>query len=375
MTTTVHGASIVTPTGIIGGGWLSIVAGRISEIGGGEPPSTSLDLGGGWLVPGYLDIHCHGGAGADFGTSDADSLNSAVQLHAGHGTSAMLASLVAHPLDGLCDQLALLAELAEDPSSPVIGTHLEGPFLSRTRCGAQNPDFLIDPDVEAFGALLAAARGTLRMITIAPELPGALEVVDAAVAAGVVVAVGHTDATYSQSIAAFDRGATVATHLFNGMRPLHHREPGPVLASLDAGAASEVINDGVHVHPAVLRMVADRDAAQLILITDAISATGVGDGEYALGGQRVTVRDGQARLSELRSLAGSTLTMDRAVRRAVFDAGLPIEVAVAAASTNPARVLGLAAELGAIEVGLRADLLHLDHELRPQRRMRDGQWQ
>jgi N-acetylglucosamine-6-phosphate deacetylase len=213
------------------------------------------------------------------------------------------------------------------------------------------------------------------MITIAPELPGALEVVDAAVAAGVVVAVGHTDATYSQSIAAFDRGATVATHLFNGMRPLHHREPGPVLASLDAGAACEVINDGVHVHPAVLRMVADRDAAQLILITDAISATGVGDGEYALGGQRVTVRDGQARLSELRSLAGSTLTMDRAVRRAVFDAGLPIEVAIAAASTNPARVLGLAAELGAIEVGLRADLLHLDHELRPQRRMRNGQWQ
>jgi N-acetylglucosamine-6-phosphate deacetylase len=200
-----------------------------------------------------------------------------------------------------------------------------------------------------------------------------MALIDAARCAGVVVSIGHTDATYAESAAAFDRGATMATHLFNGMRPIHHREPGPVLAALDAGVGCEVINDSVHVHPAVLRLVADRNPGQLILITDAISAAGVGDGEYSLGGQTVLVLGGQARLTN-GSLAGSTLTMDAAVRTAVLDARLPIEVAVAAATTNPARWLGLDSERGAVRAGLRADLLHLDEQLTPDRVLRAGQW-
>jgi N-acetylglucosamine-6-phosphate deacetylase len=360
-----HGAALLTPRGILVDAWITILAGRISEIGRGQPPQHSHDLSGGWLVPGYLDIHCHGGAGADFGSGEGEQMLRAAALHSAHGTSSMLASLVTAPVEVLCEQLITIANLVEDASSPIVGAHLEGPFLAHARCGAQNPDYLIEPDLDSFAKMLDASRGTLRMITIAPELPGALELIDAVVAAGVVAAVGHTDSTYSQASAAFDRGASVATHLFNGMRPLHHREPGPVLASLDAGAACEVINDGVHVHPAVLRMVADRDPAQLILITDAISATG----------QKVSVANGQARLTDKQSLAGSTLTMDSAVRRAVFEAGLPVETAVAAASTNPARLLGLSDEVGSIEIGLRADLLHLDHDLQPMRLMRGGQWQ
>jgi N-acetylglucosamine-6-phosphate deacetylase len=267
-----------------------------------------------------------------------------------------------------------VADAVESGNTSIVGAHLEGPYLSRVRCGAQNPTYLAAPDLADFAKLLDAGRGTLKMITIAPELPGALEVIAAAVAAGVVAAVGHTDASYEQTTAAFDAGATVATHLFNGMRPIHHREPGPVLAALDAGVGCEVINDGVHVHPAVLRMVADRDPSQLVLVTDAISATGIGDGEYRLGGQLVSVIDGQARLTANGSLAGSTMTMDFAVQQAVQVAGLPLEVAVAAASSNPARLMGMADQRGSIAPGLQADLIHLDADLRPLRVMRAGRW-
>jgi N-acetylglucosamine-6-phosphate deacetylase len=286
----------------------------------------------------------------------------------------VLASLVTAPVSALCHQLAVAADLVESGSTNLVGIHLEGPFLSHYRCGAQNPDHLILPNLEDFTKMVDASRGTLAMMTIAPELPGAIELIEACTAAGVVAAVGHTDATYEQAAAAFQAGATVATHLFNGMRPIHHREPGPVLAALDAGAGCEVINDGVHVHPAVLRLVVDRDPAQLVLISDAISATGIGDGSYELGGQQVVVSEGHARLATNGSLAGSTVTMDDAVRRAVTEANLPIEVAVAAASTNPARLMGMAGVRGSIEAGLVADLIHLGADLRPRRIMRNGGW-
>jgi len=372
--TAYRGATIVTPAGPVEG-WLEVADGRIERLVVGSvepPPDHAVDLGGGWLVPGFLDLHCHGGAGADFGSGRAEELTRASAFHERHGSTGLLASLVTAPVAELCTQLAAVADLVELGSTNVLGAHLEGPFLSGARCGAQNPDHLIAPDVGAFADLLAAARGTLRMITIAPELPGALKLIDAVVAAGVVAAVGHTDASYAQACAAFERGASVATHLFNGMRPIHHRDPGPVLAALNSGAGCEVINDGVHVHPAVLRLVTDRDPRQLILITDSISAAGDGDGEFLLGGQRVQVSDGQARLRRSGSLAGSSLTTDDAVRRAVTVAGVSIAAAVAAASTNPARVIGMSQERGAIAVGLAADLVHLDTDLVPTAVIRAG---
>lgn len=358
-------ARVLTPDGIVDGG-LRISDGRVAAVGAEVGDGESLS--GALVVPGFVDIHVHGGGGHDMSASAAD-MAGAVRFHRGHGTTTSLVSLVTAPVDALCEQLSWAADLAD--TGEIAGAHLEGPFLSHVRCGAQNPDHLLEPDLTAFGRMVEAARGHLRVITVAPELPGALDLIDAAVAAGVVAAVGHTDASYEQATAAFERGATLATHLFNGMRPIHHREPGPVLASLDAGVPCETINDGIHLHPAVLREVLARGADRLVLITDAIDATGVGDGEYILGGQRVWVRDGAARL-ENGSLAGSSLTMDSAFARAVGN-GVEVTQASVAASANPARVIGLD-DRGELVPGARADLVVLDAEHKVQRIMRAGEW-
>jgi N-acetylglucosamine-6-phosphate deacetylase len=376
MVTVLHGASVVTPTEIIDNGWIRIVGDEILDVGTGDlPDGEAVDLGGGWLAPGFIDIHCHGGAGSDFGSADPEQIENAAKFHLRHGSTSLLASLVTAPIPDLCEQLAAIANHIETGDTAVIGAHLEGPFLSRARCGAQNPKAMIPPDIAAFHAMVEAARGTLKMITVAPELPGALELIDAVVNAGVIAAVGHTDASYEQSTAAFDRGATVATHLFNGMRPLHHRDPGPIVAALDAGAGCEMINDGVHTHPAIAGAVARHDRASLVLITDAMSATGAGDGEYSLGGQLVRVSDGQARLVADGALAGSTLTMDRAVSKSVCNSDLSLTTAVAAATINPARILGLDTTRGTITAHHHADLLHLDNEFNIMRAMRAGSWQ
>ncbi len=373
---TLRGARVVTPLGVLDEGWVRIVDGRIAAVGDGPAPSDTAtqEVPGGWLVPGYIDLHMHGGGGHDV-TGSIGDMAAAVAFHRRFGTTRTQVSLVTAPVADLVAQLGWVAELADDPARGVIGAHLEGPFLSEVRCGAQNPDFLLSPDAEVMASLQKAAAGHLRTVTLAPELPGALDLVTALVEAGIVAAVGHTDATYAQASAAFAAGATLATHLFNGMRPLHHREPGPVLAALDADAACEVINDGIHVHPSIVRMVADRDDRLLVLVTDAIDAAGMGDGEYELGGQQVRVAGGQARLVRTGSLAGSTLTMDAAVRRAITVGALPVEVAVAAATTNPARVLGIDDECGSIAAGLTADLVHLDDHFEVQAVMQQGQWQ
>ena len=372
------GARVVTASAVLDDGWVRIDGARIAEVGSGRPGSEVLDLGGGWLVPGYIDIHTHGGGGHDVARSPED-MAASVAFHLGHGTTRTLISLVTAPVGELVEQLGWIADLADrngtDPAyGRVVGAHLEGPFLSEVRCGAQNPEFLLDPDRDVLTTLVKAARGRLRVTTVAPELPGALAIIGDLVSADVVAAVGHTDATYAQAAAGFAAGARLATHLFNGMRSLHHREPGPALAALDAGVACEVINDGEHVHPAILRLVADRGDRALVLITDAMDAAGIGDGEYELGGQRVTVQDGAARLVRTGSLAGSTLTMDVAVRRAVVDGALSVPAAVAAASLNPARVLGIAGECGSIAPRQAADLLHHDDGLGVLRVMTRGRW-
>lgn len=354
---------VLTAQGILEPGWVRVEGQRVAALGAGPPPDATVTAHADWLVPGFTDIHMHGGGGYDVTTS-ADELRGAVAFHRAHGTTSTLISLVTASIDDLCAQLSRIAELARtDPG--VLGAHLEGPVLSTVRCGAQDPRHMIPPDRAALARLLTAAGGHLRSTTIAPELPGAGELIDDLLEAGVVVAVGHTNATYDQARRAFDRGATLATHLFNAMPPLHHREPGPVGAALDAGVHCEIINDGVHNHPAVTRLVAGRRAERLVLVTDAISAAGAADGDYLLGGQSVRVEHGQARLRSTGSLAGSTLTMDQAVRRAIGPVQLEPVTAFRAASANPATALGLGESHGTIAVGRRADLVALDNELRP----------
>ncbi|MGF7239437.1 MAG: N-acetylglucosamine-6-phosphate deacetylase [Frankia sp.] len=417
--TLLTGARVVTPAGVLDQGWVRVREGRITAVGTGSgaagdghqpepdgPPGTRpggvdlnsvdlerFDLDGAWLLPGFIDLHMHGGGGHGVAASRED-MAAAVAFHRRHGTTRTLVSLVTAPLEMLTEQLGWIADLiAADPHGPIVGAHLEGPFLSAVRCGAQAPEHLRSPDRAAFAHLVRAGRGTVRSITIAPELPGALDIIADAVAAGVVAAVGHTDATYDETAAALAAGATLATHLFNGMRPLRHRDPGPVGAALAGGGACARVNDGGRVHPSIARLVAS-DPRRLVLVTDAIDAAGAGDGDYLLGGQPVRVRGGEARLARqgrlgaLRGwaspnrpaasrrgvLAGSTLTMDDAVRRAVVDGGLTMEVAAAAAAKNPARVLGLSHQCGAIAAGLDADFAVLDADLRLVRVMARGEW-
>jgi N-acetylglucosamine-6-phosphate deacetylase len=374
------GADVVTPAGVLTGGWVQLAGDRVVAVGTGPLPSGDVEqLAGGWLLPGFVDTHVHGGGGHD-ATASPEAMAGSLAFHLGHGTTATVVSLVTAPVRALQQQLSWVADLADaadagagPASARVLGAHLEGPFLAAGRCGAQDPRHLLAPDRDVLAELIEAARGRLVSVTLAPELPGALELVDDLVEAGVVVAVGHTDATYDQTRAALDRGATVATHLYNGMRPVHHREPGPVLAALDGGARCEVVNDGVHVHPAVLREVLARGADRLLLVTDAMAAAGAAPGRYRLGGQDVDVADGQARLSSDGALAGSVLTMDAAVRRAVLD-GVQLANAATAAATNPAHALGVGDRLGSLVVGGAADLVHLDTELHCDRVLSRGRW-
>lgn len=369
------GARVVTEAGVLDDGWVLVDGRRIAEVGTGRPPEADaaerVELTGQWLLPGFVDLHVHGGGGHD-STASPESMAAAVEFHRRHGTTRTLVSLVTAPLDALERQLSWVADLTGEHGA-VVGAHLEGPFLSHVRCGAQNPAHLRPPDRTEFKRLARAARGTLRAITVAPELPGALDVVGDAVEDGAIAAIGHTDATYAEARAAMDAGATLATHLFNGMRPIHHREPGPAGAALSGGLACEVINDGIHVHPAITSLV-NRTPGRLVLVTDAIDAAGMGDGEVVLGGQLVQVRDGEARLARTGSLAGSTLTMDVALRRAVQVSGLSVVEASLAASGTPARLVGRRAEFGAIEAGLAADLAVLDADLRLSRVLSGGQW-
>jgi N-acetylglucosamine-6-phosphate deacetylase len=384
------GGRVVTPAGVLSPGWIRLAGTLIDAVGSGRPPAPGpagvrvTDLRGAWVLPGFVDMHVHGGGGTSFTEGAADEARRAAEFHRRHGTTTLVASLVTAPLAELVSRAALLAGLAGP--GVLAGLHLEGPFLSPARCGAQDPRHLLAPDVAAFERLAAAAGGYLRVVTVAPELDGAAELIRAATRAGVTVAIGHTDATAEVTAAAIDLGATHATHLFNGMRPLHHREPGAAGALLDRAEVScEVIADGVHLHPAVIRLAARAAGpGRLVLVTDAMAAAGMPDGNYRLGSLAVRVTGGVARLTSpagtsrtgagtVGPIAGSTATMADVVRQVVA-AGLPVADVAAAASTTPARVLGLADRTGALRPGLAADLVVCGDDFRPAAVMAAGQW-
>jgi N-acetylglucosamine-6-phosphate deacetylase len=386
------GGRVVTPEGVLSPGWIRVAGNLIDAVGPGAATQPLLaglpvtELHGHWVLPGFVDMHVHGGGGASFTAGPADDARRAAAFHRGHGSTTIVASLVTAPLADLETRAAMLAALAEQ--GVIAGIHLEGPFLSAARCGAQDPRHMLAPDVAAFERLHVAAAGHLRVITIAPELPGAVGLIKVAARVGVTAAVGHTDATADVTSAAVDAGATHATHLFNGMRPLHHREPGPAGALLDRDEVTcEVIADGVHLHDTVVRLAARAvGPGRLVLITDAMAAAGMPDGSYRLGSMRVDVAGGVARLAgggepgttgasagRDGTIAGSTATMADVVRHAVA-AGLPVTAVAAAASTTPARVLGLGDRTGALRLGLAADLVVCDEEFRLRAVMRQGEW-
>lgn len=352
------------------------------------PPLRELQLPpGSLLLPGLVDLHCHGAAGGDFPGGDAAAARAAVEFLHRSGTTTLLASLVTAPREDLLRSAGELKVLAEE--GLIAGLHAEGPFLSHARCGAQDPRFLLDPDPGLLDELAGAAGGHLRTMTYAPELAGAADLVQAMVAHGVVPSLGHTDAdtrTTADSLteAADLLGASgpggarpTVTHLFNGMPPLHHRSPGPVAACLQLAAAGrvavELVADGVHLDPETVRMVfALAGAANVTLVTDSMAATGLPDGEYELGPAGVVVRDGEARLRGSGALAGGTATLLDVVRRTIA-AGVDAAETVLSATAVPAAVLGLSGEVGSLRTGLRADVVVVDSGFRPALVVRGGQ--
>jgi N-acetylglucosamine-6-phosphate deacetylase len=365
------GARVVLPTGTVEDGRVVVDGTRIAATA--PAGAEVVDVGGHWLVPGFVDLHNHGGGGASFAGS-AEDVMTAVRTHRRHGTTTLVASTVTEEMDLLVRQAGLLSELAEQ--GEIAGIHFEGPFISPCRKGAHSEALLRDPDPAEVRKLIDAGRGHAKMVTLATELPGGIDSVRLLAEHGVIAAIGHTDASYEQTAEAIDAGATVATHLFNAMPALNHRAPGPIAALLeDERVTVELINDGVHLHPAALELAFRHAGADRVaFITDAMDAAGTGDGRYMLGPLEVEVSEGVARLVEGGSIAGSTLTLDRAFRRAVTVDGLPVEDVVTALSANPARLLGLDDRVGSLEPGKDADLVLLDADFRLKGVMRRGEW-
>ena len=365
-TTVIHSARLVTSGRVTDDSWVRFNGAVIAATGTGTPPnpvgSTMVDASGRWLVPGFIDMHCHGGGGASF-DDGAEAIAAALAVHRTRGTTRTLLSLVSAPLSALRERLQVIAAYAAvDPL--VLGAHLEGPFLARSHKGAHDPHVLRQPDRASVDSLLEAGGGQLRQVTLAPELPGAMDAIGQFTNVGVAVAIGHTAAGYAEARAAFDAGASILTHAFNGMQGLHHREPGPVAAAThSADVTLEVINDGVHVHPEVVRIAFEAAPGRIALVTDAMAAAGAADGSYLLGSLPVAVQDGVARLRDGGSIAGSTLTMDAALRFAVLEVGLPLARAVQAVTEVPARAFALDDRLGSLAPGYAADAVLLSDEL------------
>jgi len=342
---------------IVDHAWLEIEDERIAAIGQGTPPSAPNELVSGTIVPGFVDIHSHGGGGFNFSSPDPDELSLILSTHLQKGTTSQMASLVTEPLAELHRQITSLAPYVQ--SGAICGIHLEGPYLSQTYCGAHDPSLLRIPDLHEISDLIDHGDGTIRMITIAPELPNAIDAISMIVKRGVVAAIGHSDADYEVTKRAIDAGATVVTHFYNGLRGIDHHDPALTLATLlDDRMTLELILDGLHVKAPAVDLVLRCAPARVALITDAMAAAGVGNGNYTIGSLAVVVKDGAARLASNGSLAGSTLTMDRAFQRLVRDHDYSIPDASYAASTLPARALQLT-NVGGIEVGKRADLIEL----------------
>jgi N-acetylglucosamine-6-phosphate deacetylase len=385
--TLIHSARKLDAHGEVDSFWMLTDGDTIVGTGHGAPPEAATAIAeqvvaaaGRWLVPGFIDLHGHGGGGFSFDGAD-DAIPSALATHRRHGTTRSVLSLVAAPLAELRASLSRIADLAHDDPL-VLGSHLEGPFLAPARRGAHDPEALREPSPDAVEELIGAARGTLRQLTLAPELPGAFEAIDVLVEAGVVVAVGHTEADLALTRAAFDRGARLLTHAFNAMPGIHHRAPGPVVAAFgDERVTLELVLDGEHVHPQIAALAFQSAPGRIALVTDAMAAAGAGDGDYRLGGLDVTVANGRAVLSDTAprgagpgnpdlsgtgldgagTLAGSTLTQDAALRCAIERAGIPAVTAIGALTLTPARALGLEHRHGLLAPGFAADAVLLDH--------------
>jgi N-acetylglucosamine-6-phosphate deacetylase len=347
-------------------------------IGEETPDVGAVDLAGAALGPGLIDVHTHGADGVEL-MDGGDAIARMARFYAWHGVTGFFPATVTASLEAVQKAMTGVYGMMSEPTRPhphtpipphphtptrgarVLGVHLEGPFISPQRLGAQSPEFCVPPTPEDVARLLEITEGVPRIVTVAPEVEGGLEAIETFVQHGLIVSIGHTVASTEEAEAAFAAGATQVTHMFNGMPPLHHRTPGIVGTALTTdGVMIELIADGVHLHPTTVRMaIAAKGVDGVILITDSISATGCPDGEYVLGPMKVIVKDGKARV-ESGALAGSTLTLEKAVVNVARWTDVGLGGAWQMASLNPARQLGMAGHVGRVAPGYDADLMAID---------------
>jgi N-acetylglucosamine-6-phosphate deacetylase len=381
LATVIHASRILTPEEEISDGVIVVNGSRITALGHRDevrvpPGATDYVATGMTVVPGFVDLHIHGAGGHDVMEASTRALDRIASTVASHGTTSFVATTVTAPVEDICASLAGIARYIRDRqnagehaetgrlAAEILGVHLEGPFISKLRRGVHPPESIAKPSIELFKRFVEASGGVVRILTLAPELPGAMDLIAPALALKIVVAIGHTDADYDQARAAIQAGARHAVHIYNAMRPFSHRDPGVIGAFLtDPEVTAEVIADLIHVAgPAIQVLMGSKGFDTVILVSDAIAATGMPDGNYRLGNFEVSVKDGVARNAEGK-LAGSTLTLDRALRNVVA-IGVPLREAVRMLTILPARRLGLAGKKGIIAVGSDADLVALTPDLR-----------
>lgn len=362
--------TLVLPDRLVERGQIVVEDGLIQEIVTGDPRYRPTDdAGDGFIAPGFVDLHIHGIAGVDVMDGTRGSLEHMGRRLAAHGVTGFLATTVTESLDVIRRAIAEVRDVmasAQAGGARVWGVHLEGPWISREFKGVQNETFIVSPREETVQELIDLGGGAVKRVSLAPEIPEADHLIRLLRNQDIYVSIAHTGATYEQALAAVDLGATHVTHCFNAMTGLHHRHPGVAGAALlSDDLYTELIADGIHIHPAVMRLlIRVKGRERVMLVTDALSAAELADGTYRLGGMEVFVRDGEARLADGR-LASSTLTMDQAVRNLVKRLQVPLVDAVYMASTAPAAAMGLGASKGKLRAGYDADLAVLDAGLRP----------
>jgi N-acetylglucosamine-6-phosphate deacetylase len=332
-----------------------------------------IDGGRHLLVPGMIDVHIHGANGFDMMDGTEQSIQEVSKACASSGCTSFLATSVSSTLEDLLEMIRSVKRvIGHEVGAKIAGIHLEGPYLNPKRKGMQNEKYLRHPNLDEMNLIFQEAGSLIKMVTIAPELPGGMELISFLKEKGVVIAIAHSDATYEEAKQAFASGASHVTHCFNGMRPIHHRDPGVIVAAFEEKHVSlQAIVDNVHLHPAIIRLMHTLKGPEgMVLITDALQAMGLGDGNYMFGGHHVTVSEGVARLKD-GTLASSTVTMNEALRYTV-ETGIPLIDAVKMASTTPANILELQRK-GTITTGYDADLVLLDDEFKVLWTMVDGQ--
>ena len=352
----IQASSAIVDGALLGNTWIESSDGVITSVNPGihSNPDTTTN---GVLIPGFVDIHCHGGGGHYFSAISPDSITAAINAHKKTGTTSLVASLVSESIEDLKAQIQRLIPFYN--RGEIVGIHLEGPYLSHARCGAHEPSLLIDPTVEQLKELVVIGQGSIKMITIAPELSGAQEAIEYLASVGVFAAIGHTEGNFQDAAAATDNGASIVTHFLNAMNKENNAGSIANFVMGDPRLTVELIVDGHHLSFEKVKELFASLGPRIIMVSDAMAAAGKGDGSYTIGALPVEVKDGVARLTSNQKLAGSTLTISQAFSNLIKHCGLSLEQAVHATATQPAKAFGLR-DRGSIAVGMRADLLSYD---------------